>query len=230
MSTIDPPIKRMQRTLEIIEIEDQNLYGFLSNIDRFTIGGISRPSVLDQVRDLTLPGHGLISGCNTFRDNNGRNCYSVVNNHNLVGFNLIQNTMNTAIVRDHNYQPMHCRDQVLNPYRVGLDLNTQGSQGEFNSCSMTPQSSTRSRAELSSIDFSKSLTQLLSSMGNLNENPREEFAIVAACTDNWRQTMGSRHTSQKERLLKSEHSLSAMNKAIQKAQSLNLGVQDEHRR
>ena len=56
---------------------------------------------------------------------------------------------------------------------------------------MTSQSSIRSRAEPSTIDFSKSLTQLLSSMGNLNENPREGFGIVAACSDNWRHTMGS---------------------------------------
>ena len=37
LSTIDPPSNRMQRTLEIIEIEDQNLYGSQSNIDRITI-------------------------------------------------------------------------------------------------------------------------------------------------------------------------------------------------
>ena len=44
MSTIDPPSNRMQRTLEIIEIDDQNLYGSQSN--SITIGGISRPSLL----------------------------------------------------------------------------------------------------------------------------------------------------------------------------------------
>ena len=56
LSAIDPPNNRMQRTLESIEIEDQNLYGSQSNVDRITIGGISRPSVLHQVRDKTLPG------------------------------------------------------------------------------------------------------------------------------------------------------------------------------
>ena len=105
----------------------------LHNIDQITIGGISRPSVLHQVRDLTLPGPGLILGCNTFRENNGRNCYCEVNNQNLPGFNLIQNTMNTAIVRDPNYQHMHCSDKVLNLFRVGLVLNTEGAQGDFNS-------------------------------------------------------------------------------------------------
>ena len=53
----------MQRTLEIIEIEDQNLYVSQSNVDHITIGGISRPTVLHQVRDQTLPGPGLILGC-----------------------------------------------------------------------------------------------------------------------------------------------------------------------
>ena len=117
------------------------------------IGEILRPSVLHQVRGQTLPGPGLISGCNTFRDSNGRNCYSEVNNQNLPGFNLIQSTMNTAIVRDLNYQPMYCSDTVLNPYRVGLDLNTQEDQGEFSSCSMISQLGTRSRAEPSKVDY-----------------------------------------------------------------------------
>ena len=99
--------------------------------------------------------------------------------------------MNTASVRDPNYQYMYSIDQVLNPSRVGLDLNIQGAQGEFNSHPMAPQSISGSRVKLSSVDFSKSVTQLLNSMGNLNENPMEGFTVVAACTDNWRQTMSS---------------------------------------
>ena len=62
-------------------------------------------------------------------------------------------------------------------------------------------------------------------MSNLNENPREGFAVVSACTDNWRQIMDSRYNSQEERLLKLEHSLLTMNTVIQKSQSLNLGIQ-----
>ena len=42
--------------------------------------------------------------------------------------------------------------------------------------------------------------------------------------------MGSRYNSQEERLLKLEHSLLTMNTAIQKSQSLNLGIQAEHKR
>ena len=63
----------MQRTLEVIEIEVQNLYGPQSNTDCIAIEGNSWTSVLHQVRDQTLPGPGLILGCNTFRDNTCRN-------------------------------------------------------------------------------------------------------------------------------------------------------------
>ena len=129
-----------------------------------------------------------------------------------------------------DYQPMYCSDKVLNPYRVGLDLNTQEDQAESNSSLMISQSGAWSRAEPSYIDFSKSLTQLQSSLGNLNENPMEGFGIVAGCSDNWRLTMGSGHTNHKDRLLKLEHNMSAMNTAIQNTQSLNLGVQAEHSR
>ena len=111
LSTIDPPNNRMQRTLENIEVENQNLYGSQPSVNRITIGGLSRPSVLQQVRDQTSPGPGLTLGCNTFRDNNGRNHYSEVNNQNLPGFNLTQSNMNTAVVGVPNYQPMYCSER-----------------------------------------------------------------------------------------------------------------------
>ena len=53
LSTIDPPNNRMQRTLENIEVENQNLYGSQPSVNRINIGGLSRPSVLQQVRDQT---------------------------------------------------------------------------------------------------------------------------------------------------------------------------------
>ena len=56
LSTIDPPNNRMQRTLENIEVENQNLYGSQPSVNRINIGGLSRPSVLQQVRDQTSPG------------------------------------------------------------------------------------------------------------------------------------------------------------------------------
>ena len=65
-----------------------------------------------------------------------------------------------------------------------MNLNTQEVLGESNSCPMISQSGARSRTEPRNIDFSKSMTQLLGSLGNLNENPREGFGIVAACSDN----------------------------------------------
>ena len=56
LSTIDPPINRMQRTLENIQVENQNLYGSQPNVNRIAIGGFSRPRVFQQARDQTLPG------------------------------------------------------------------------------------------------------------------------------------------------------------------------------
>ena len=46
ISTIDPPSKRMQKTLEVIEIEDQNLCGSQSNADCITVGGKLRPDFI----------------------------------------------------------------------------------------------------------------------------------------------------------------------------------------
>ena len=39
----------------------------------------------------------------------------------------------------------------------------------------------------SRIDLSKPMTQLLESLGDLNQTIRSGFSIVAACSDNWRQ-------------------------------------------
>ena len=65
---------------------------------------------------------------------------------------------------------------------------------------------------------------------NLNENPRERFAIVSACTDTWKDTMMSRHNNQEERVLSLEHSLLVMYNTIQGSQTLFLGLQAEYRR
>ena len=71
LSTISPPNNRMQRTLGNFEVENQNLNGSQSNVNRIAIGELSRPSVLQKVRDQTLPGPGLTLACNTLRDNKG---------------------------------------------------------------------------------------------------------------------------------------------------------------
>ena len=109
--------------------------------------------------------------------------------------------------------------------RNGLDLNIQRAQKGVMSHPMVPQPSTRPRFEFNSIDFSQSFSQILASLGNFNEN-----AIVSACTDTWRETINSRCNGQDERLLKFEHSLPAMNTAIQGSHSLFLGLLAECRR
>ena len=69
------------------------------------------------------------------------------------------------------------------------------------------------------------MTQILSSLGhNLNENPREGFAIVSACTDTWKDTMILRHNNQEEKILSLEHNLLVMNN------TMFLGLQAEYRR
>ena len=68
-------------------------------------------------------------------------------------------------------------------------------------------------------------------MGNyLNENPREGFAIVSACTDTWKDTMISRQNNQEERILSLEHSLLVMNNNIQVSQTLFSGLQADYSR
>ena len=91
LSTINPLSIRMLRTLEVVEIEDQNLHGSESNIDCINVGGNVRPFALHQVRDQILPDSGLTSGGNTSRDNIGDNVCSEVDNQNLPGCNHIQN-------------------------------------------------------------------------------------------------------------------------------------------
>ena len=97
---------------------------------------------------------------------------------------------------------MYCSDKVLNSYRVGLDLTAQRNLGESDSHPSILQPNARSRIEPSNLDFSKSMAQLLGSLGDLNENLREGFGVVAACSDNWRCTMSSRLTSREDRLSK----------------------------
>ena len=114
----------MQRTMKVVEIEDQNLYGSESNFDCISAGGNVRPFALHQVRAQILPDPGLISGDNTFRDNIGDHVCSEVNDQNLPGLNPTRNNINIASAEETNYQPMHANDQVFYPNRVGLDLKS----------------------------------------------------------------------------------------------------------
>ena len=72
------------------------------------------------------------------------------------------------------------------------------------------------------------MTQLLGFLGDLNENIRKGFSVVAACSDNWRCTMCSCLTSHEVRLSKLECNLAAMNTTIQTAQSLSSRAQAEY--
>ena len=92
-------------------------------------------------------------------------------------------------LRNADNQYMVCSDKVLDSHRVGLDFTAQRNVGEFESHPSMTQPNVRPRVDPSNIDFSKSMTQLLGSLGDLNQNLREGFSIVAACSDNWRHTI-----------------------------------------
>ena len=79
--------------------------------------------------------------------------------------------MNTANVRDLNYQTVHTNDQVFNPNRIGLDLNNQRGQGEFDSRPAVPQFGI---IDLDLILIPLSILHLYHkySLGNLNKNSR----------------------------------------------------------
>ena len=82
--------------MEVVEIEDQNLYGYESNFDCISAWGNLRLFALHQVRYQILPDPGLISGGNTFSDNIGDHVRSEVNDQNLPGLNPTQNNINIA--------------------------------------------------------------------------------------------------------------------------------------
>ena len=114
---------------------------------------------------------------------------------------------------------------------MGVDLNYQGARGGLNPRHRTTQFASRPRNESNSIDFSQSLTQILSCLGhNSNANPKEGFTVVSACTDTWKETMTTRHNNQEERILSLEHHLLGMNNTIQGSQTFFLGLQAKFRR
>ena len=155
--------------------------------------------MLQRFRDQTLPGFYLTQkNTNDVVDNpNYQPTYGSDKVHNpyRVGLDLTDNTDN---------QYMFSSDKVLDPHRAGSDLTAQRNIGEFVSLPPILQSNVRSRIEPSNLDFSKSMTQFLGSPGDLNENPREGFCVVAACSNSWRHTMGSHLTSHEDRLSKLE--------------------------
>ena len=86
---------------------------------------------------------------------------------------------------------------VLDSQRYGSDLTTQCQDR---------------------VDFSKPMTQLLESLGNLNQNLMGGFNVVAACSDNWRQSLCAHLSDHDDRLSKLEQTLSAMKSFLGKTQ------------
>ena len=89
-----------------------------------------------------------------------------------------RDNINTVSGRTGSYQSLVTNDEVFNPNEVGLDQNNLGVQGGFSSFPSDSQLAPRPRVESNSIDFSQSLTQILSSLGNnLNENLRKDLQL-----------------------------------------------------
>ena len=169
----------------------------------------------------------LNTGSHVFRNGSSGDYYNQVGDQSLHDCNLIRNNINVAGIGDISYQALLSNDQFLNPTMCGLDLNNQRSQEGVINQPAVPQPVSRARFESNPIDFSQSLSQLLVSLADLNENPREGFVIVFVCTDTCRETIASRYNSHDERILKLEHSLLAMNSVLQGSHSLFLGLQAE---
>ena len=74
--------------MDVIEVEDQNMYGPESNFEYINEGGNMRQFALPLVRDQILTDPKLNFGANTFRDNIGSNLSNDCNDQNLPGLNL----------------------------------------------------------------------------------------------------------------------------------------------
>ena len=119
-----------------------------------------------------------------------------------------------------SFQPLSANERVEIPNGVDVNPNYCGSTGGFSSHPKPIQFTPRPRAESNSIDFSQSLTQILTSLGhNLNANPKEGFDAISACTDTWKENMTAWHNKQEERILNLEIQLSVMSYTIQGSQT-----------
>ena len=65
-----------------------------------------------------------------------------------------------------------------------------------------------------SPDFSKSLTSILASLGNLKNDPRPGFQVISTCTDTWREETNSKYTRLDSKVQEIERSLCVLNKSI----------------
>ena len=66
LANINTPSNRIQRSMDVIEVGNQNIYSSESNFDCINMGGNTGSVVLHQVRDQILSDPGLISGGNTY--------------------------------------------------------------------------------------------------------------------------------------------------------------------
>ena len=142
---------------------------------------------------------------------------------------------------------------VLDSYRFRSDLPSSGNVGIYNPGSGDNQFVTRFRDEPSNtdelyrissdkvldsqryrsdlttecqdrIDFSKPMTQLLESLGDLNQNLMGGFNVVAGCFDNWRQSMRTHLSGHDDMLSKLEQTLSALRSSLGKAQAVSSDI------
>ena len=65
-----------------------------------------------------------------------------------------------------------------------------------------------------SLDFSKSLTSILASLGNLKNDPRPGFQVISTCTDTWRGETNSKYARLDSRVQEIERSLGVLSKSI----------------
>ena len=127
------------------------------------------------------------------------------------------------------YQNYYCNGQVLDSYRLesaflaynNIVFDNSGFRNDYGSGQVLESY----RLDLylpainqSRMDFSKSMSQLLGSLGDLNLNVMEGFNIVAACSDNWRQAMRANQTGRGDRISKLEKNLAVMRSSLRKTQ------------
>ena len=104
LSNTNPPSYRTQRSMDVIKIENKNVYGSESNINCINARGNVRSFALHQIRDQILPDSELNLGGNTFRDNIGDNYCNKVNNKNLFDLNPVPIDVNVIRTGEIIYQ------------------------------------------------------------------------------------------------------------------------------
>ena len=86
-------------------------------------------------------------------------------------------------------------------------------------------------AGTSSINFSQSVTQIITSLGKDGYvNPRQGLAVISAYTDTWKDTMTARFNNQEERILGLENQLIASRSTVGKYEESFTRFQNEVKR